>query len=105
LLKFFDEVGLRREAAINRVSTYSKGMRQKVGISIALAKKAEVLLLDEPTSGLDPESLERIFRTVEKIIRKRLRRADGDARPFSGERIRHESRHYEARTFDDRTFD
>ncbi len=38
------------------VATYSKGMRQKVGIAIALAKKAKVLFLDEPTSGLDPKA-------------------------------------------------
>ncbi|MBA2380368.1 MAG: ABC transporter ATP-binding protein, partial [Blastocatellia bacterium] len=49
LLAFFDEVGLQRDAAEKRISTYSKGMRQKVGIAIALAKKAQALLLDEPT--------------------------------------------------------
>jgi ABC-2 type transport system ATP-binding protein len=53
---FLAEVGLPQEAAERRVGTYSKGMRQKVGIAIALAKKAEALLLDEPTSGLDPKA-------------------------------------------------
>jgi ABC-2 type transport system ATP-binding protein len=56
LLAFFDQVGLQREAAEKRVGTYSKGMRQKVGIAIALAKQAEELLLDEPTSGLEPKA-------------------------------------------------
>ena len=37
-----------------KVNTYSKGMRQKVGIAIALAKQANIYLLDEPASGLDP---------------------------------------------------
>jgi ABC-2 type transport system ATP-binding protein len=36
--------------------TYSKGMRQKVGVVMALAKGAQILVLDEPTSGLDPQA-------------------------------------------------
>jgi len=53
---FLDRVGLQRDAAGRRVRTYSKGMRQKVGVAIALAKQAKALLLDEPTSGLDPKA-------------------------------------------------
>lgn len=53
---FLDRVGLQREAAERRVRTYSKGMRQKVGVAVALAKQANALLLDEPTSGLDPKA-------------------------------------------------
>lgn len=46
--------GLPVDAMQRPVGGYSKGMRQKVGIAIALAKQAQALLLDEPTSGLDP---------------------------------------------------
>ncbi|MCL4779209.1 MAG: ABC transporter ATP-binding protein [Gammaproteobacteria bacterium] len=53
---FLDRVGLQANAAHLRVRTYSKGMRQKVGVAIALAKQAKALLLDEPTSGLDPKA-------------------------------------------------
>ena len=48
-----DDPGLQRDAHRRRADGYSKGMRQKVGLAIALAKRAELLLLDEPTSGLD----------------------------------------------------
>ena len=56
LLELLEAAGLPRQAADDRVATYSKGMRQKVGIAIALAKNAKALLLDEPTSGLDPSA-------------------------------------------------
>lgn len=56
LLGYLDRAGLPAEAVRRRVGTYSKGMRQKVGIAIAVAKHAKVLLLDEPTSGLDPKA-------------------------------------------------
>jgi ABC-2 type transport system ATP-binding protein len=56
LLELMDEAGLGREAADKRVSAYSKGMRQKIWIAVALAKDAKALLLDEPTSGLDPQA-------------------------------------------------
>ncbi len=48
--------GLPPDAVRRRVSEYSKGMRQKVGVAIAIAKEADALLLDEPTSGLDPQA-------------------------------------------------
>lgn len=50
------KAGLPEQDAARRVSAYSKGMRQKVGIAIALAKQAKALFLDEPTSGLDPKA-------------------------------------------------
>jgi ABC-2 type transport system ATP-binding protein len=50
------ENGLQSDAFGKRVVTYSKGMRQKVGLAIASAKQAKAMLLDEPTSGLDPSA-------------------------------------------------
>jgi ABC-2 type transport system ATP-binding protein len=52
-----DAVGLAREAWDKRLAGYSKGMRQKVAIALALARDVPVLLLDEPTSGLDPRAV------------------------------------------------
>jgi ABC-2 type transport system ATP-binding protein len=48
------EVGLL-DVANNRVSTFSRGMRQRLGLAEILMKDAEIAILDEPTSGLDPQ--------------------------------------------------
>jgi len=50
------QVGLQEEAFNMRTRNYSKGMRQKLGIAVAILKDAPNLILDEPTSGLDPKS-------------------------------------------------
>jgi ABC-2 type transport system ATP-binding protein len=67
LLAFLEEAGLERQAADKRVATYSKGMRQKVGIAIAIAKRAKALLLDEPTSGLDPKAANEFSELLKKM--------------------------------------
>jgi ABC-2 type transport system ATP-binding protein len=51
-----ESVGLQPEAFNMRTRNYSKGMRQKLGLAIALLKDAPNIILDEPTSGLDPKS-------------------------------------------------
>ncbi len=49
-------VGLQEEAHDKKLKGFSKGMRQKSGIAIAILKDAPAILLDEPTSGLDPKA-------------------------------------------------
>ncbi|MDR2773638.1 MAG: ABC transporter ATP-binding protein [Tannerella sp.] len=53
---FLHKVGLQDEAFEKKLKTFSKGMRQKVGLAIVLAKDADNILLDEPSSGLDPQA-------------------------------------------------
>lgn len=67
LEEFLAHVGLQKEAFDQRMGGHSKGMRQKVGIAIALAKNAEVLLMDEPTSGLDPKATAEFTSLVKKL--------------------------------------
>jgi ABC-2 type transport system ATP-binding protein len=64
---FLARCGLQAEAMEKPVKAYSKGMRQKVGVAIALAKQAQALLLDEPTSGLDPKASNEFSALIQEL--------------------------------------
>ncbi|SDD40525.1 ABC transporter ATP-binding protein [Ruegeria marina] len=61
-----DRVGLA-DALDRRIGTYSKGMRQRLGLAQVLLGKPRVALLDEPTSGLDPISRQDLYAIIDEL--------------------------------------
>ena len=65
-----EAVGLR-EAARDRAKDYSLGMKQRLGLALALIGRPDVLLLDEPFNGLDPEGVRLVRRLLENLATQR----------------------------------
>ena len=64
---YMRNVDLPENAFEMRVKKYSKGMRQKLGITIAIIKDAPNILLDEPTSGLDPTAAAEFIKILNSL--------------------------------------
>ena len=61
------QVGLQEKAFEQKLKGFSKGMRQKVGLAIAIVKEAPAVILDEPTSGLDPKAANEFLEILHQL--------------------------------------
>jgi ABC-2 type transport system ATP-binding protein len=68
--ELLEEVGLFGEAR-KKVGTYSKGMRQRLGIAEVLIKEPKLIFLDEPTIGLDPDGTNRMLDLIHSLSREK----------------------------------
>lgn len=64
------QVGLT-EKANEKVQTYSRGMKQRLGLADILIKEPEVIILDEPTNGIDPEGVRELLALIKQLSRER----------------------------------
>jgi ABC-2 type transport system ATP-binding protein len=66
--ELLERIGLK-DAAGKRAGTYSRGMRQRLGLADVLMKKPEVIILDEPTLGIDPEGVRELLELIRSLSR------------------------------------
>ena len=67
--ELLERVGMSH-AADKRTSTYSKGMKQRLGIADILMKDPDVLIMDEPTNGIDPEGMRELMLLIRELAEK-----------------------------------
>ena len=70
MIEVLDQVGLT-DRADDRVETYSRGMRQRLGIADALVKSPDILILDEPTTAIDPLGVVEILDLLRGLVHER----------------------------------
>lgn len=67
--RLLERVGLT-ESASKKAGTYSRGMRQRLGLADVLIKEPEVIILDEPTLGIDPEGVREFLEMIRLLSRE-----------------------------------
>ena len=68
--QLLEQVGLTQKAH-EKVYTYSRGMKQRLGLADILIKEPEIIILDEPTSGIDPEGVRELLALIKQLSRER----------------------------------